>query len=525
MATPLKVLIVEDSEDDAALILREVRKGGFEPSFERVDTPEAMVAALAANDWDIVLSDFAMPRFSALRALEIVQDLELDIPFIVISGTIGEETAVAVMRAGAHDYLMKGNLTRLVPAIERELRDAEERAARRKAESELEGAKEQSIAQDRLAVVGELAAGISHDFNNILGTIMLFSELVIRKIDSSDENHEKLTMIIDQARKGATLVSQVMDFSRRSLILRQPTNLVASLRSVNELLARTLSESINLKFQFADERYVIDADTARLQLVFMNLAFNARDAMPEGGELLIECDQIEVEAGQAPFLDMPAGAWIRIKVSDNGMGIPAEVLPHIFDPFFTTKERGEGTGLGLAQVHGIVKQHDGYIDVDSQEGKGTTFIIYLPALPDREVPEIVHTEVSAEPGDGETILIVEDDTALRAASSEILESLNYRVLIAPDGQVGLRIFAENQDEIDLVLTDRVMPSIGGIELYRKLRELEPSIRVVMYTGYPVGVDTRELLEEGSVIWVQKPVTSEVLARSVRKALQARQQEG
>jgi CheY-like chemotaxis protein len=194
-------------------------------------------------------------------------------------------------------------------------------------------------------------------------------------------------------------------------------------------------------------------------------------------------------------------------------------MPHIFEPFFTTKERGEGAGLGLAQVHGIVKQHGGFIDVTSKVGTGTTFTIYLPALPDQGAPAVRPSVVSAEHGHGETILLVEDDEAMRSVVAQILESLDYRVILASDGEDGMSIFQKQGEEIDLVITDRVMPSISGVELYSKLRELKPSVRIIMMTGYPIGDGTRELLERGAVTWIQKPMNSETLSRKVQEALQ------
>ena len=519
MTTRLSVLLAEDSEDDALLLERELRQGGFEPSIERVDTPKAMTARLDAGDWDIVLADYSMPKFNALEALAIVQDRGIDLPFIIVSGTIGEETAVAAMKAGAHDYLMKDNLARLVPAVSRELRDADERRARREAEEGLESAREKAMAQDRLAAVGQLAAGIAHDFNNILGSIALLSDLLLLHAKLAGENMNRLETIRDQAMRGASLVSQILDFGRRSILEKHPMDLEPQMRETEKLLARALPEDIQLEIHFGDDRLIVNAEHTRLQQVFINLALNARDAMPEGGKLTIKFDKIQVEEGLSPLRDMPPGMWMQAEVSDTGRGIPAEVLPRIFEPFFTTKERGEGTGLGLAQVHGIVKQHDGFIDVTSKQGTGTTFTIYLPALPDQGVPAVFPPVVTAEHGHGETILLVEDDEATRSVVAQILESLNYRVILASDGEDGMSIFQKQGEEIDLVITDRAMPSISGVELYLKLRELKPSVRIIMMTGYPIGDGTRELLERGAVTWIQKPMNSETLSRKVREALQ------
>ncbi|MFQ5924080.1 MAG: response regulator [Anaerolineales bacterium] len=250
MTVHLRVLLAEDSEDDALLLEHELRNGGFEPIIERVETPEAMTARLDAGDWDVVLADYSMPRFNALAALAMVQDRGIDLPFIIVSGNIGEETAVAAMKAGAHDYLMKDNLAHLVPAVHREFREADERRARREAEEGLEAAREKAAAQDRLAAVGRLAAGISHDFNSILGSITLHSELLLLHSQLAGENRNRLELMRDQAMRGASLVSQIQDFSRRSIIERHPLDLEPHMRETEKLLVRTLPEDIHLEIRF-----------------------------------------------------------------------------------------------------------------------------------------------------------------------------------------------------------------------------------------------------------------------------------
>ncbi len=373
--------------------------------------------------------------------------------------------------------------------------------------------------QERLAAVGQLAAGIAHDFNNILGAIILYSEMALQTSKLSAKNRERLTTIFQQAERAATLTRQILDFSRRTVMDQAPMDLATFLMETEKLLSRTLRENIRIDLSLQDENFVVSADPTRIQQIIMNLALNAQDAMPKGGELCFELSRLRVIEGEPPpYRDMAPGMWVQLRVSDTGVGIPPEITPHIFEPFYTTKDPGDGSGLGLAQVYGIVKQHGGFIDVDSHLGMGTTFIIYLPAL---EVPvEYSDTLPMAISADGrkELILVVEDDEATLNAVHEILETLNYRVLTATDGRQALDIIESFNGGVDLVLSDLVMPEMGGVALYQELEGRSFSTKVIFMTGYPLGAGTRELLDHKKVTWLQKPIRSETLARVIQDAL-------
>jgi PAS domain S-box-containing protein len=385
--------------------------------------------------------------------------------------------------------------------------------------TEVRMAQERSQLQSRLAAVGQLAAGIAHDFNNILGTILLYAELMLNNQSLAEKDRERLTTIFNQAQRGANLTAQVLDFSRRSVMERHAVDLVPFFQELESLLSRTLPESVQITFE-ADSRgsFVVDADPTRMQQVIMNLALNARDAMPKGGKLRFELSEERIDLNSPPFPGMEAEQWIRIDVLDSGEGIPEDVMPHIFEPFFTTKPAGEGTGLGLAQVYGIIKQHDGFIDAQSVPGKGTRFTIYLPAVQEAEGVFAPPDARSTRDGDGETILVVEDDEATRAAVSEILESLGYHVLTVADGQEALDTISKSGMNLDLVLSDLVMPNMGGRDLYYAVKQEFPHIKMILMTGYPLGGQTRELLDRERVAWLQKPLTSELLAMAVRDML-------
>jgi len=374
--------------------------------------------------------------------------------------------------------------------------------------------------QERMAAVGQLAAGIAHDFNNILGAVILYSEMILQSPDLSPKNRERLATIYQQAEQAAALTRQILDYSRRTVMDQAPMDLGLFLKDVMKLLSRTIPEEIKLRLECDDDNYVVNADPARIQQILMNLALNARDAMPNGGELCFELSLLPVTPHEPPpFRDMTPGAWLRLAVSDTGTGIEPDVLPHIFEPFYTTKGPGDGSGLGLAQVYGIVKQHDGYIDVRSQVGVGTTFVIYIPAI---EVPEWSSVTALANilvEGSGETVLVVEDDLGTQVAIRDILEILDYQVLIASNGREALNIIDKQNSTIDLVLSDLVMPEMGGVELYQQLLERNGEAKIVFMTGYPLGTETRELLDQKEVTWLQKPLRSDMLAQKIRDVLE------
>lgn len=385
--------------------------------------------------------------------------------------------------------------------------------------TEARQAQKRAHLQDRLAAVGQLAAGIAHDFNNILGTIILYSELMMDGDTLAPKERDRLGTIIKQAQRGSTLTAQILDFSRRSVMEMHPIDLVPFLKEMEKLLSRTLPENVALSMQIDDAAHnIINADPARIQQVIMNMAVNARDAMPDGGTLTFKLSTSHVSKTNAPYHGMTPGKYITLRISDNGQGISQEDLPHIFEPFFTTKPSGKGTGLGLAQVYGIIKQHEGYIDVSSVLGEGTTFDLYLPSvqLPPKSTP--INLKTFPDLGSGEHILVVEDDEATRMALCEILESLGYRVSNARDGSEAIDLIQRENGSLDLIISDLVMPNMGGRELYDYVSTSYPLLKMVLITGYPLGTHTRELLDRERVSWLQKPLSSDLVSKTIHDLL-------
>ena len=370
--------------------------------------------------------------------------------------------------------------------------------------------------QERLGAVGQLAAGLAHDFNNKLAVITLYTEALLQQ-DVGEKNRQRLEAIGRQAADASDLVQQTLDFSRKALMEQRTFNLLPFLKEATQILERTLPETITVSLQHKGLEFMVDADPARLQQALFNLALNARDAMPEGGHLHLALRHLPEEES-APLPDMEQGAWIELQVSDTGTGIPSDDLDHIFDPFFTTRLPNEGSGLGLAQVYGIIRQHGGHIDVASEVGQGTTFKIYLPAV---EVADQASPGVSSEATRGsgrETILLVEDNAPLREAISDSTRALNYRVLTAEHGAEALELYNEHEAEIALVISDMVMPEMGGKALMRTLHEQEADVKMILFSGYPLAPGDKTYLEASGIRWLQKPFTAGELSALIEEVL-------
>jgi PAS domain S-box-containing protein len=374
--------------------------------------------------------------------------------------------------------------------------------------------------QERLASIGQLAAGIAHDFNNILAVIALYTEVTLNESFLAATTRQRLGVIEDQVRKASDLTQQMLDFSRSAMLQPQPLDFIAFLTNQIDLLKRTLPENIAIDFTYSVGNYGIKADPVRLQQVIMNLAINARDSMPAGGKLHFSLKEFQVDVNN-PYAGMetlPAGVWNALAISDSGTGIADDLIGHVFEPFFTTKEPGKGTGLGLAQVYGIVKQHNGEVVVKSQPDQGTTFTIFLPAFSElAEVP----TRVMSDPpiGQQDTILIVEDEDILREVLADSLKSLNYQVITAVNGEEALAIYKKQRAEIALVLSDMIMPGISGEILFHKLKEQNPAVKMIILTGYAQKDKLQDLRLQGLENWLSKPPSLQDLARVLAKSLQ------
>jgi hypothetical protein len=642
MEKQLRVLFVEDSEVDTELICAELRRGGHSVHFKRVDTEATFLSALSEETWDLIISDFSMPHFDGLRAFGLYSERALDIPFIFVSGEMGEERAVRAMKAGARDYILKGQLGRLNAAVQRELKEAGGRRAQRRAQAEkLREQKRLAVAlratgagvfeygvpsdetgycserfaeifgltlgelppfarlrtwlleqihpEDRPGVVelqqeflagrsnefareyrvrhkdgnwreiscvmhavtrgpdgvvtdlvgvlidrteekrmeqqfrqaqkmeaiGRLAGGIAHDFNNLLTVISNFGEFVLQHLEPGTEVHDDMQEVMKAASRAETLTGQLLAYSRHRPVLATVLNVNDLVSDVDKMLRRLVGQSIEFKTDLTTDLWRVRIDSGGLEQVLVNLAVNARDAMPNGGRLCIETDNVAIgqEYISAKGIDIPPGQYVSVTITDNGIGMDATIQSRLFEPFFTTKEPGKGTGLGLATCYGIIKQANGFIWVYSEPGYGTSFRLLLPRelAPEDAVVEPTHSEKLRGT---ETILVVEDDESVRKLVVRLLTMLGYEVLEAVDAADALRTADTSTQHIHAVITDVVMPEIHGPELVRQLSVSHPSIRTIYMSGYTRG----SIQMDESIVLVQKPFAPKELARKVREVL-------
>ncbi len=373
--------------------------------------------------------------------------------------------------------------------------------------------------QERLAAVGQLAAGIAHDFNNILTSIIGFAELMLSDSDLGKEDWDMVQGILQNGQRAAQLIRQILDFSRKSISEMKSLDLLLFLKEFSKFIRRTIPENIHISVDCKPGVYMIWADTAKIQQVLANLVVNSRDAMPGGGRLSLSLSRLRVGPDRMPPVpEMSHGDWIALSVSDTGTGITSEVLTHIFEPFFTTKEVGKGTGLGLSQVYGIIKQHEGFIDVRTKVGEGSSFVIYMPAHDVRaEVPRSGRGPVLPK-GAEETILVVEDNESVRNLIHRKLLKLGYTIYTAKNGRDALSLMDGHGDKIRLVITDLVMPEMGGLELSRTIKDRYPSVEIIALSGYPLRCEWDDFENAGITDFIQKPFVVQTLAEAVRKAL-------
>jgi len=378
----------------------------------------------------------------------------------------------------------------------------------------------QLLQSQKLEGIGRLAGGIAHDFNNLLTAILGHADLAAVGLPAGSAAHEDLDEVRKAAERATGLTRQLLAFARRQMIEPRPVQLNELVAGMASMLRRILGESVDLSLRLLDDLWLVQADPTQLEQVLMNLAVNARDAMPRGGRLTVSTANVRmVEGAPAPGGEAPAGEFVQLVVSDTGTGMDAETIRHIFEPFFTTKEVGKGTGLGLATTYGIVKQSGGHISVASSPGRGTTFTLLLPRA-GRPAPGAEASAATAGPGGGETILLAEDDAQLRRLAARTLSMAGYQVLEAEDGEDALGVAARQAGPVHLLLTDIVMPRMGGLALAKRLRARHPGLRVLFVSGY-----AREWIEGDDrpaedVALLPKPWTTEQLLRRIRERLDA-----
>jgi two-component system cell cycle sensor histidine kinase/response regulator CckA len=514
-AAAIRVLLCEDSKDDVELVTLELARHGFDCAARAVETRPDFLDALANGPWDVVLSDHSMREFSSMEALALVRASDPDLPFIIVSGTIGEDAAVKAMKAGAQDYVLKQNLRRLGPAVEREMREA---ASRRRERQKLQASENQLRHAQKLEAVGRLAGGIAHDFNNLLTVILGFSEFLIEQLPVGTPGFRDASEIRVAAQRAGRLTKQLLAFSRQQVLEPRVVDLVAALNDLQPMIQRLIGEDIRCEFTLPPTPQLVLIDPGQFEQIMLNLVVNARDAMPEGGRLTLELSRTTVAGEQAAALDVADGDYITVTVTDTGEGMDAETVEHIFEPFFTTKDPGRGTGLGLSTVFGIVRQSHGGIEVRTAPKQGTTFRIYFVSskatAADDDAVDATPRPLTAP----STILLVEDEQGVRSFLEAALQRAGHRVIATSSGQEAVSAAARSTESIDLVITDVVMPGMAGPEVARLVSQSHPRVSVLFLSGYSTHASLPDSLTADPSAFLQKPFSAEALLAKVQERL-------
>ncbi len=632
MGTLLRVLCVNESDEEVERLAQAMQRGGYEPSVERVASEPAFEEALERRPWDLILADYTLPEFSALGVLSVLKRKGLDVPLLIVSDRIGERTAVSLIRAGARNLCLKEDLASLSAMIERELSEAaecgnlqreqakEERARERlttvfrsgpipislgtvegrllevnERYAELFGyAPEEMIGKtiqelnlwavsaerdtilkrlrdegavsnaecafrrrsgdiraalvfmkvlgsaadspmvtmlvditerrqleqhlrdaQRMEALGRFAGGVAHDFNNLLTVITAYCELIISRLNRPDPLRGYVTEIKKAGEQASKLTDQLLTFSRKQVVQPKLLDLNAVLADYADLLRRLLGDDIALVVVPGSGVGGVKLDPGQLEQVLVNLAVNAREAMPGGGTLTLEtANVVAADIGQG--LQIEPSLYVRLLVRDTGMGMDAHTQAHVFDPFFTTKP-GQGAGLGLSTVYGIVKQSGGFITVDSLLGQGTTFKLYFPRVTGACLGEEAAVR-SCAPSVSETVLVAEDNDMVRGLVCTILESNGYAVVQAQSGEEAVSLCREHSGPMHLLLTDVLLPGMNGRELAMLAQAIRPQIKVLYMSGYADQVALRRDPSDPAPAFVQKPFTPAVLLEKVRAVL-------
>jgi len=493
---------------------------------------------------DLILLDIMMPGidgYETCRRLK-MQESTREIPVIFMSALAESGHKVRGLEAGAVDYVTKPFqqeelLARVgvhlnIRELNRRLKEANEllearveartidlAAANRELKEEIaerQAAQEQLRQSQKMEAIGTLAGGVAHDFNNILTAIMGFGSILRVKLEGEAKLSHYANNILIAAGKGAKLTHNLLAFSRKQIIETKPEEVNEIVRTIDEILRRVIGEDIELRCSFSPEELVFMGDSGQIEQVLMNLAVNARDAMPTGGVLSISTERVELTE-ELPDAPLKPGSYARITVSDAGCGIGDDIRQRIFEPFFTTKDVGKGTGLGLSIVYGIVRQHGGGVTVQSAVGKGTSVRIHLPLVECRMHREIA--PVVQVVGGTDTILLAEDDDGVRSFMVQALEEFGYHVIEALNGEDALAKYRANSDRIRLMILDVVMPRMNGREVFDEVRKEGGEVRVLFCSGYTDEIiEQKGIVEEERVGFLSKPVTIQVLLAKVRETL-------
>ncbi len=484
----------------------------------RVEGEVAFRKALADGRVDLVLAGAAAPGLDGLAALALVRAERPDLPCLLIGDAPHEDLCVEFLKRGGTDYVLGHQFARLGPAVRRALAEVAERRRRRDSEHAVRAIEDQLRHSQRLETVGELAGGIAHDFNNLLTVINGYCERLVAAAGDDSPLQGDLALLHKAGQRAAALTRQLLRFSRREALDPRAEDLNAVVTEIERILGRLIGEQTRVVTELSPDLGATQADRGQLEQVLMNLAVNARDAMPGGGVLTIRTENVDVSADQAARWGVPAGHYVVLALRDTGHGMSPDTIARVFEPFFTTKPAGRGTGLGLSTVHAIVSASGGHVTVDSAEGRGTTMRVFLPRVP--AVPRRVAAAPPAveDTAGHETVLLVEDEDLVRELVRDFLQAGGYTVIEAQNAEEALQMMAGRGADVDLLITDLVLPGINGVALAEQLAPMLPDMATLYISGYPGDALFRGDVFDPGPAFLPKPFTRPVLLAKVREML-------
>jgi signal transduction histidine kinase len=525
-----KILIIDDQDSNLRLVERILSQGGYS-WYRSLNDSRQVVPVFRELQPDLVLLDLMMPHLDGVAVMEQLRPLTEGnyLPVVVLTADGKPDAKRRALAAGAKDFLTKPLdvsevLLRINNLLETRFlyQQLQQRSEKRIQEQALllDQANAALIQAQRMEAVGLLAGGVAHDFNNALTVILGYSDMILAQLRPGERMYEEVTAIGEAGRQASTLTSQLLAFSRRQILKPVILDLNALVSGTEKMLRRLIGEDITFTTRLDPALGSVRADRSQLEQVLMNLVVNSRDAMPTGGQIIIETRNVEPESAMSRQPDQRGPArFVLLAVTDTGCGMDEATKARIFEPFFTTKEMGKGTGLGLSTVYGIVQASGGCIEVDTAPGHGCTFRIYLPRLGSRQAAAARPGREPEElPRGTGTVLLVEDEGAVRSLGSRALRSAGYGVLEAKEGQDALRIIKGHRGPIDLLVTDVVMPRMSGRELADRVASLDPNLKVLFVSGYTDDAMVRHGVHAAQMAFLQKPFTPDRLVRKVYEIL-------
>ena len=512
MESRFRFLHLEDNQHDAELIRSKLSGDGLEFDIIHVSNREDFISAIHTDHFDLILCDYNLPAFDGMRALRIALQECPGVPFIFASGTIGEDLAIEALKMGATDYVLKDRLERLNPAVRRALAEADEKKSRKQLE-------EQLLQMQKMESIGTLAGGIAHDFNNILAIIMGYTGMLEEISPDSEIHSENIDAVMQACRRGTQLVQQLLTFARKKDPAFESVSVNDIVSELAAILQQTLPKTVTVALEKEEDITFIKADSNQLHQVLLNICLNARDAMTGGGNLILRTRTESGEAVSKKFFTAEPSRYVVVSISDDGAGMTEEVRKHIFEPFFTTKEKNKGTGLGLAVAFGIMQSHQGFIDVESSPGEGTTFSLYFPKGYSRHEMETRMPDDATEAvGGTETILLVEHEEMLRDLEQFVLGREGYTIHTAADGNSAVSAYEHHASEISLVMCDYNLPLANGIDVFKRLKMINDDVKFILTCGFIEPNVRSEILKAGVKDVIIKPCTLRETMKRIRAVL-------